>query len=62
MELVSSTPSSVPRIMSIIGTTASSQAHLPADGSARFHPSYNLDTEEIAWAYEVGTVSLAPYL
>ncbi|CBZ55315.1 conserved hypothetical protein [Neospora caninum Liverpool] len=33
---------------------------LPSDGSARFHPSYNVATQEVAWAYEVGTLPDAP--
>ncbi|KEP65955.1 UNVERIFIED_CONTAM: ribosomal l25 family protein [Hammondia hammondi] len=33
---------------------------LPADGSARFHPSYDAATQEVAWAYEVGTLPDAP--
>nr|CEL77657.1 TPA: 50S ribosomal protein L25 [Toxoplasma gondii VEG] len=33
---------------------------LPADGSARFHPSYDAATQEVAWAYEVGSLPDAP--
>ncbi|PHJ22732.1 ribosomal l25 family protein [Cystoisospora suis] len=33
---------------------------LPRDGCTRFHPAYNLDTQEVAWTYEVGTLPEAP--
>lgn len=29
---------------------------LPADGTTRFHRDYDLDTKEIVWAYETGTL------